>query len=1203
MKKIIHSLQSLALAAMLLAPAANAQSYPSLDKLFSDKACTTLSPEYASKSLAEIQASDDYQALPSPLQKMVDKVKTGNWEESSTNIEGQNVTWDSPHALKYRVQMVEPFSDGWTTSVMMDCKPHTNLNNPTGFITEKGTTLYIMVEGQIKTGASLYIGEQGPALTSENMARFTDMSTVRSNGFKLKEGLNVITTKEDNALTYFYYIVDTYNTSSRTKSYRLSAFPSLKIHVEGGNINGFFNVVGDELYSPDTKADLDYTTARAAHPDYAMIGRSFINIFPLKGRFPEDYPIYPGVKEINTPDYDPIPVMNRWEDLISVVQTTAGFKGRQGIEQSSWADYYQYLEDDPESYADFFNNRLLDIIVPASNDYAMYSTYWFNGIGANSSSDMMVKIANPENAGLLWGPAHEYGHTVQGPLRVVGSTEISNNLFSNVVNFLMSNTTSRTEYISDLRKLYHNHQPWREGIYWTATRMYWQLWLYYHQQGNNKQFYLRLQDLLRRTPLTHNNATDYLNFAKAACMAAGEDLTDFFEAYGLFVPLNHYTFDDYGKQDLNLTQAQINACKAEIAAMNLPANRQIIFIDDRPGSDRVSYSGYPKENAGEMGGLADFAAGSKNDGKYNYTFDGTTIKFNTGQGGVGFIIYDKDGKLLTFGNTRSFDVGSEASRAIVANNANIYVVDADGTLTDVKLRGNTGSTIIKAITSLVEEAKAIMANASKEDNTVGQYYYDDTQALRAYVDAANAVLTSSSAQPDDEALLEVYNNLADALSALKDNPYTKISLREGVPYDIVNVGYPTLALSTNGTKLTTSDIDPSDPNQRWIFEPATDGQYYIRLDGDDELYIQHTNRYVSVAIPVSKDPVPFNVTTLDNGISIINWAETTKCNIHVAGNYSVVYWTESTTNNHSQWLIKEADDEGRPASNILNKSLYDLDHDFAKTGNMDIGLNPIRLTAGSFDSNAKCPAGLGADSFTSWSVLTDKNPSTYFHSNWRPGTSTDLLPHWISVDLREPTEEIVFTYTTRGSGNVCAPRVIKVQATNDGETWDDITTLSDGLPTANAIEYTSPTIYFPKPYSKVRFMVTANSTGQQASGFYYFVISELGVGHPSYTFTPSASYPNLPQDLMLSTYKTIQQARQTAATGTEAEAAEMAERVKAAHQALLAAMSDPSGIEEIVTDLPVAPALRGIYDLQGRRLQEATAPGLYIIDGRKVIVR
>lgn len=45
----------------------------------------------------------------------------------------------------------------------------------------------------------------------------------------------------------------------------------------------------------------------------------------------------------------------------------------------------------------------------------------------------------------------------------------------------------------------------------------------------------------------------------------------------------------------------------------------------------------------------------------------------------------------------------------------------------------------------------------------------------------------------------------------------------------------------------------------------------------------------------------------------------------------------------------------------------------------------------------------------------------------------------------------------------------------------------------------------------------------------------------------------------------------------------------------------PTGIEGIAADTPAAP--KGIFDLQGRPLERATAPGLYIIDGRKTLIR
>lgn len=46
-----------------------------------------------------------------------------------------------------------------------------------------------------------------------------------------------------------------------------------------------------------------------------------------------------------------------------------------------------------------------------------------------------------------------------------------------------------------------------------------------------------------------------------------------------------------------------------------------------------------------------------------------------------------------------------------------------------------------------------------------------------------------------------------------------------------------------------------------------------------------------------------------------------------------------------------------------------------------------------------------------------------------------------------------------------------------------------------------------------------------------------------------------------------------------------------------------AGIGAIEADGVSAPSRRGIYDLTGRRLDVATAPGVYIIDGRKTIVR
>lgn len=57
-------------------------------------------------------------------------------------------------------------------------------------------------------------------------------------------------------------------------------------------------------------------------------------------------------------------------------------------------------------------------------------------------------------------------------------------------------------------------------------------------------------------------------------------------------------------------------------------------------------------------------------------------------------------------------------------------------------------------------------------------------------------------------------------------------------------------------------------------------------------------------------------------------------------------------------------------------------------------------------------------------------------------------------------------------------------------------------------------------------------------------------------------------------------------------------------EAYIQAYRDMVGIEDIeITDQNVAPAVKGIYDLYGRRLEAPTTTGIYIINGQKVLVK
>ena len=154
-----------------------------LSTLFTDYSCSELKSQYASYSESQMQADANYQRLSATLQKMVLKVLSGNWYEA--NYDGNKSAWDSEYAKKYRVQLYEPYNEPEAAAKAIGINAHTNMNNPTGIFSGAHEVLYIMVEGTIKEGASLYLD----SITGHNRLEGYD------EGILLNEGLNIIPTE------------------------------------------------------------------------------------------------------------------------------------------------------------------------------------------------------------------------------------------------------------------------------------------------------------------------------------------------------------------------------------------------------------------------------------------------------------------------------------------------------------------------------------------------------------------------------------------------------------------------------------------------------------------------------------------------------------------------------------------------------------------------------------------------------------------------------------------------------------------------------------------------------------------------------------------------------------------------------------------------------------------------------------------------
>ena len=123
-----------------------------LTNLFVDAACTT--PK-KSVTTAELESDVDYQALTPTLRNMVKKVYGEAWAEK--NYDNTKDDWDADYAKKYRVQWYEPYTEPECAAAALRINAHSNLNNPTGIFANNGDVLFVMVEGEIKDGAHLYL--------------------------------------------------------------------------------------------------------------------------------------------------------------------------------------------------------------------------------------------------------------------------------------------------------------------------------------------------------------------------------------------------------------------------------------------------------------------------------------------------------------------------------------------------------------------------------------------------------------------------------------------------------------------------------------------------------------------------------------------------------------------------------------------------------------------------------------------------------------------------------------------------------------------------------------------------------------------------------------------------------------------------------------------------------------------------------------
>ncbi len=200
-------------------------------------------------------------------------------------------------------------------------------------------------------------------------------------------------------------------------------------------------------------------------------------------------------------------------------------------------------------------------------------------------------------------------------------------------------------------------------------RMNWQLWNYYHRCGYKPDFWPKLFNLLRENRIVESNpGAGQLLFAKMASKAANEDLTDFFEMWGLFVPVNNVKIEQYGTWIYNVTQAMIDEAKSYMAQFPKPKHA-FYYLEDRKNGD-VGIDNY---KVGDVGHYTQFKNDQKITKTVTYSRSGQRITVSGGEEAVAFEI-NIGTELVFFSNFLSF----EAPSSVDLNAVQVYAVQADG---------------------------------------------------------------------------------------------------------------------------------------------------------------------------------------------------------------------------------------------------------------------------------------------------------------------------------------------------------------------------------------------------------------------------------------------------------------------------------------------------------------------------------------------
>ena len=741
-----------------------------LPTFFADVACTELNPAYAGMSDEELRA--EMSALPTPLQDMAIKIKNQQWGHREQ---------------EFRIRNYKAYSDADYWGEKLYTKKYSRINNPTGVYGKAGDVLYVFVGNDIPKGTTL-------------QAEVICGSAIQGTAYDLKKGLNMIPTVKDYSNIFVQYVGET----SLESDVLITDYPELKVHIEEGVVNGFWNI--------DEHDDEDWVDM--------MTNLATADVFQVKGeRIMFHMSKYYMKKFCSQTITDAI---GWWDDMTRWQQDMLG------------------IED---VRLKKFNNLGCAISLTTGYQSAThYRTQYLDSyIGNLLPYENMMS-----NADNCWGPAHENGHVHQAAIQSVGTAEVSNNFFSNLTLDKLGRYTSRGSANDVIFSNYGNHIPYilRDGA--TTMRSFWQLYLYFHKVKGDETFYPRVFQAMRATPMKARDPKYYANsvygnedlliFAKACCDVAQMDLSEFFRFWGYLEITDNQHIGDYG--DFYLTTRESDVEEFLAHASQYPKAPSIIFIEDRVKNELRTDGGdgYKQHHgnavrvgeAGDVGHYTDYMDTSVKAEGYVYRKKGMSITIGEGSGAVGFKVYDKTDNTLLYGSNRlKFNIPKEYEKYDVV----VVASQADGT--DVVLKSLAeGGTEEQQLALLLESLDAAKEYAERTDETgtrIGYLKSEYVVELNELISKVESVIQNSD---QSEKTYGAWSIQLDAIvSSLYRNLDARVSMVPDCFYSITLSSDSKRYLYSVNSGLVTETFKEEEVSydMQWRFvDSGIEGAFYIQ---------------------------------------------------------------------------------------------------------------------------------------------------------------------------------------------------------------------------------------------------------------------------------------------------------------------------------------------------------------------------------------